>query len=384
MRLVFIKKRFSFYGGAERYLQTLIINFKKAGHEIHVFANKWSKEEGVIFHKINILSLGSFLSTITFNRNVKKTLKKKVGPDCVISFERTTCQDIYRAGDGCHAEWLEIRSKTEPFYKRLSFKINPLHIALLNLEKRLFSNTGLIVTNSRMVKEQIIRHYAVSDEKIAIIYNGVDLRRFTPENRDSSRDTLRKSLGISKDSKILLFVGSGFERKGLKTLIDSIPLLKKDDFKVMVIGKGNVKRYKTLAERRGISEKIIFLKPQKKIEKFYAAADMFILPTLYDPFSNATLEAMASGLPVITTKNNGVTEFIENGYEGFVLNDIFDPQELADKIYLTLGNLKIMGEKAREKAEDFPIERAAIEFIKAIEQVTDTKNLDRRNRLNDF
>jgi len=384
VRLALIKKRFSFYGGAERYLQTLIKNFKKAGHEIHVFANKWSKEEGVIFHKINILSLGSFLSTITFNRNVKKTLKKKVRPDCIISFERTTCQDIYRAGDGCHAEWLEIRSKTESFYKRLSFKINPLHISLLNLEKNLFSNTGLIVANSKMVKEQIIRHYAVPDERITIIYNGVDLKRFTPENKDGSHDTLKKSLGISKDSKILLFVGSGFERKGLKTLIDSIPLLKKDDFKVMVIGKGNVKRYKTLAERQSISEKIIFLKPQKKIEKFYLAADMFILPTLYDPFSNATLEAMASGLPVITTKNNGVAELIENGHEGFVTDNIFDPQELTDKIYLTLENLKVMGEKARKKAEDFPIERSAIEFIKAIEQVTDAKNSDRGNRLNDF
>lgn len=363
MRLALIKKRFSFHGGAERYLQTLIKNFKKAGHEIHVFANKWSNEEGIIFHKINILSFGSFLSTITFNRNVKKALKKKVGPDCIISFERTTCQDIYRAGDGCHAEWLEIRSKTEPFYKRLSFKINPLHISLLNLEKNLFSNTGLIVANSKMVKEQIIRYYAVPDERITIIYNGVDLKRFTPENKDNSRDTLRKNFGISEDSKTLLFVGSGFERKGLKTLIDSIPLLKKDDFKVMVIGKGNAKKYKILAERQSISEKIIFLKPQKKIEKFYAAADLFILPTLYDPFSNAALEAMASGLPVITTKNNGVAELIESGHEGFVLNDIFDPRELADKIYLTLGNLKAMGEKARRKAEKYPIESAAEEFI---------------------
>ncbi len=373
MKLALIKKRFSFYGGAERYLQTLIKNFKKAGHEIHVFTNNWSKEEGVIFHKVNILSLGSFLSTITFNRNVKKAIKKKVRPECVISFERTTCQDIYRAGEGCHAEWLEIRSKTEPFYKRLSFRINPLHISLLNLEKKLFSNTRLIVANSKMVKEQIMKHYAVPDERITIIYNGVDLERFTPENKNSSRDTLRKSLGISRDSKILLFVGSGFERKGLKTLIDSISLLKKGDLKVMVIGKGNARRYKTLAEKHGISEKIIFLKPQKKIEKFYAAADIFILPTLYDPFSNATLEAMASGLPVITTKNNGVAELIENGHEGFVTDNIFDPQELTDKIYLALGNLKAMGEKARKKAEDFSIERAAIEFIKVIEQVIDTK-----------
>lgn len=368
MKLAFIKKRFSIYGGAERYLQTLIKELKQKGYEIHIFAGEWEKEEGVVFHRVNTLPFLSFLSTVTFNTNVKREIIRNIRLDCVISFERTTCQDIYRAGEGCHAEWLKIRATIEPFYKRLSFTINPLHLSLLTLEKKLFETTPLIIANSKMVKEQIIKNYSVREEKIVIIYNGVDLARFTPENRVKWRDDVRKGLSIPQDSLVLLFVGSGFERKGLNTLIDSIPFIKKVDIKVLVIGKGNIDKYMIRAERKALSDKILFLGPQKEIEKYYAAADLFILPTLYDPFSNATLEAMASGLPVITTKNNGATELIENGQEGYILDSLFDREELADKICLSLRSQETISKKARKRAEAFPIEKAAQEFTEAIIQ----------------
>lgn len=373
MQLAFIKKRFSTHGGAERYLQTLLKDLKNRGNGIHIFANVWPEEEtgnkNIFFHKVAALSVSSFLSNITFNRNVKKELEKTgTGLDCIISFERTTCQDIYRAGEGCHAEWLEIRSKIGPFYKKLSFKLNPLHISMLDLEKRLFVNTGLIIANSKMVRAQIIKHYAVPAERINIIYNGVDLVRFSPANRSRWREGARKELAIPEGSKVLLFVGSGFERKGLGTLLKAVSLLRIEGIKVLVAGKGNTKKYKKLADGYGISGKVIFAGVEEKIEKYYAASDMFVLPTLYDPFSNATLEAMASGLPVITTGNNGVAELIENGHEGYVLNDMSDARELADRIRLCLEKLTEMGTKAREKSEGFPIEKAANEFGRLIEK----------------
>jgi len=367
--LAFIKKRFSIHGGAERYLQTLIKELKQKGYEIHIFAGEWEKEEGVVFHRVNTLPFLSFLSTVTFNTNVKREIIRNVRPDCVISFERTTCQDIYRAGEGCHAEWLKIRATIEPFYKRLSFTINPLHLSLLTLEKKLFETTPLIIANSKMVKRQIIQNYALQGSKIKIIYNGVDLTRFNPENRACWHDSVRKSLLISKDSPVLLFVGSGYERKGLHTLIDSLPLLKEGVIKVLVIGKGNRDKYMAQAEQSAVSEKILFLGPQGEIEKYYAAADLFVLPTIYDPFSNATLEAMASGLPVITTKNNGAAEIIENGQEGYVLDSLFNKEELADKISLSLKNGEKMAANARKRAEAFPIEKATQEFTEAINRV---------------
>lgn len=366
MKLVFIKKTFSIHGGAERYLQTLIKELRQKGHEIHIFAAEWEKEEGIVFHRVKTLPYLSFLSTVTFNTNVKREITRNIKPDCVISFERTTCQDIYRAGEGCHAEWLKKRAYIEPFLKRLSFKINPLHLSLLMLERKLFETTPLIIANSNMVKEQIRQNYSVQDSKVKIIYNGVDLKRFSPENRVKWYDSMRESLSISRDSPVLLFVGSGYERKGLHTLIDSLPLLKEEGIKVLVIGKGNIDRYMAQAQESAVPEKILFLGSQKEIEKYYAAADVFVLPTLYDPFSNATLEAMASGLPVITTKNNGAAEFVENGQEGYVLDNLFDREELAYKISLSLKNREKMTKDSRKKAEAFPIEKAAKEFTEAI------------------
>lgn len=368
MRLAFIKKRFSIHGGAERYLQTLITGLLKLGHEIHVFANQWTDDESIIFHKVNIIPFTSFLSTLTFSRNSRFKVQDSRF-DCIISFERTTNQDIYRAGEGCHAEWLRIRAGFEPIYKRASFKINPLHLLLLYLEKRIFRDTRLIIANSRMVKEQIMMHYGVPEDKIIIIYNGVDLERFNHRNRDLWRHSVRDSLGISEDSMVLLFVGSGFERKGLGTLIRALPLIKADT-KVLIIGKGRIDKYTALAKGLGVSERILFLGTQNEIERFYAVADLFVLPTLYDPFSNATLEAMASGLPVITTKNNGVAEFIEDGKEGYVTTSLSDPEELADRINLCLPRLDYMGKTARLKAEGYPIEKSTEDFIEAIERLS--------------
>ncbi len=371
MRLAFIKKRFSIHGGAERYLQTLIEHLKKEGHEIHIFANQWTEEEGVIFHKVNILPPSSFLINLTFNINTRSRLMAHGSRffDCIISFERTTCQDIYRAGEGSHAEWLKIRSAVEPLYKRLSFKINPLHVYMLKLEKEIFKNTKLIVANSEMVKRQIIDHYAIPEEKITVIYNGVDLKRFSPQNKDRWRKDVRDSLNISRDTKVLLFVGSGFERKGLRTFIKAIPLIKDRNFIAIIIGRGDTDRYRAMAEKFGVLNHILFLGVQKEIERFYAAADLFVLPTLYDPFSNATLEAMASGLPVITTKNNGAAELIENGQEGLVMEALFNSEELAERIDHCLNDHESMGRMARKKAEGFPIEVAAERFIKAIEGI---------------
>jgi len=364
MKLVFIKKNFLLYGGAENYMKTLLDRFRgKAG--IHILAGQWTETPDATFHKINLLNLNSFLSTITFNLNVCREIKK-IKADCVISFERTTCQDIYRAGEGCHIEWLSLRRMLDPWWKRYTFRLNPLHIALLKLEKKAFHNTKLIIANSNMVKSQIISHYAVPEEKISVIYNGVDTKRFSPVNTKTYGAQARKELAISEKTKVILFVGSGFERKGLGTLIRAVSLMKPEQLKLLVIGRGNIKKFKSAAKKYGIGDSILFLGSRRDVEKLYAAADLFVLPTIYDPFSNATLEAMASGLPVITTKNNGAAELIKDGEEGFILKDLTDYNDLAEKIGITLFSQESMGDKARLTAEKYPIEKAAAELMQVI------------------
>ena len=215
-----------------------------------------------------------------------------------------------------------------------------------------------------MVKKEIIENYKISSEKIIVVYNGVDLDRFSPENRKKFAH-FKKEMKLSEDEKILLFLGSGFKRKGLETLIKALSFVN-ENVKLLVIGKGNPEKYIKIAKKSGIEGRILFLGPRRDIEKFYAISDLFVLPTLYDPFSNATLEAMASGIPVITTKNNGVAELIEEGSERYVLKDLLNAEELADKINIALKRLAIMGFFARKKAEQFPLEEQAKKIIEVI------------------
>ena len=373
MRLAFVKKRFSLHGGAEQYLKTLLGELRNERHDLHVFANRWTDEAGITFHKVGILPLTSFLSVLSFSRNSASKLKSERF-DCIVSFERTEYQDIYRAGDGCHRAWLELRTEVEPSFKRLSFRINPLHRYTLSLEKYIFENTPIIVVNSAMVKEQIRRYYGTPEEKIIVSYNGVDLNKFSPLNRIGWRSEMRQAIGIGEHDKVILFVGSGFRRKGLDTLIHSLPEVKKslngERLVALVAGKGRSDEYMQSAKQLGVQGELMFLGPRSGIERFYAAADLFVLPTLYDPFSNACLEAMASGLPVVTTRNNGAAEIIEEGKEGFVITSCADPSELSQKMIDAIADAESMGLSARRKAEKFSIYDAASKFMGLIKQAT--------------
>jgi UDP-glucose:(heptosyl)LPS alpha-1,3-glucosyltransferase len=371
MRLAFIKKKFFLHGGAERYMQTLLGELREEGHDIHIYADSWAEAPGFTFHHVDINSAISFLSVYSFSKNAAAALKREKY-DCVTSFERTEYQDIFRAGDGCHRAWLAIRSAHEPAYRRLSFRLNPLHRYTLALEKRIFTETPLIVVNSEMVRAQITGYYNILGEKIVVAYNGVDLELFSPANREKWRGQVRASLGIDESDKVILFAGTGFKRKGIETLIKALPSVMSSgngNIITLVLGRDDSSRYMDIARKSGLGGKIIFLGVLPDIERFYAAADVFVLPTLYDPFSNACLEAMASGLPVVTTRNNGVSEIIGNGMEGFIAESAADPAELAEKIIRVLPESAVMGARARLKAEKFSIETASENFLGLIKKV---------------
>lgn len=370
MRLAFIKKKFSLHGGAERYLQTLLLQLAKEGHELHVFAHEWTPTDGVTIHTVPICRTTSYHSTITFARNAARLIAEAPKFDCTVSFERTVCQDVYRAGEGVHRAWLDIRSQFEPWHKRLSFALNPLHHALLSLEKELFRKTPRIIANSEMVKRQIMAYYAVPDQKITVIYNGVDLERFRPVPPDQKAE-LRKKLGLPQALAIALYVGSGFRRKGVPQILKAMGELKKSgvsDIMFVAVGKDRISDYEKCAGKLGVADWAVFLGPRENVADMYAASDFFVLPTLYDPFSNATIEALACGLPVITSNNNGVAELIENGVQGYVLENLDDPGELADRMTAVARNHASLRTAARALAEKHPIEWSASAVLDVIKQ----------------
>ncbi len=258
--------------------------------------------------------------------------------DCLFSLERVWNCDFYRAGDGVHRAWLERRQVAAPFFKRWTRAFNRKHGELLALEARLFSakdveagaGAGGVIANSNMVKQEILQHYPYPAERIHVIYNGLPPRPQAkgPEGQErleGLRARVRRELGLSELDYVLLFAGSGWERKGLQFAIEGMRRANLSRPLLLVAGRGDANRFPR-------SSRVRFLGPVREMEAYYAAADAFLLPTLYDPFSNACLEALAAGLPVITTTANGFSEIVHPGEQGEVLDDPTDTEAVARAI----------------------------------------------------
>lgn len=373
MKIAIIRKKYNPYGGAERYLHGLISNFIKMGHEVHIFANKWpaSDRQNISFHKVPMIGGLSLLKVWSFAIAVWILLRREKF-DIVFSNERTFNQDVYRAADGCHKGWLSIRIKYLNFWRKMSILLNPLHWSVLGIDwiiykKRRFKK---VIALSKQGKKEMMEYYNVPEDMIHVIYNGVDLEKFHPRNR-KDRDVLRKQSGIGKTQLVLLYVGTGFERKGLRYLIEAVALLKRDTYHLWVIGKGNTTTYRKLAQNLGVEEYVTFLGPINGVEKYYGAADIFVFPTLYEPFGNVHLEALASGLPVITSSMSGGSEIITPGVDGQIIADPANPYEISEKICEVVKRMKEidMGYEARKKAEGFTLERTVRELTGVFDEV---------------
>lgn len=372
MRIALIRQRYTPSGGAERYLAGLVTGLAGAGYEIHLFANRWMEATpGVIHHRVPVLPGPAFARVLSFAWAAGR-MTRRGGFDLVVSFDRTIRPDIYRAGDGCHRAWLDRRRAVEGGPARALDRVNPLHLSLLLLERHLFGGgCRRIIANSRMVREEILRYYGTPAGAIEVIYTGVDLGRFHPPRSEAARAGLRAERGVGSEDRVLLFVGSGFERKGLRFLIEAAGRLRGlRGLRLWVLGRGDPRRPRALAEGLGLADRVHFAGPVPDPERWMAAADLFVLPTIYDPFSNACLEALACGLPVVTTAGNGAAEVLEEGQSGSVLPDPSDVEGLAGRIaeFLRPDRRDERRAAARAAAERFPAEGHVKEVLALYEQ----------------
>ena len=316
----FVRRGYSQTGGAEAYLKRLARGVVGAGHDAQLITtHDWPKTEWP-FGARRRLQSGSVLGFA----NGLKQVRPQIRCDVLMSLERVWNCDVYRAGDGVHRAWLARRRKFEIPLERFIRGLNRKHRDILQLEGALFANRGAgrVIVNSQMVKSEIIDLYRYPADNIALVRNGIPLEqfRFNPELREKSRD----ELNVKPDEIALLFAGSGWERKGLRFAIAAMALCRNRKMRLLVAGRGNQRYYK--------SKRIQFLGEMPDLVRIYAAADIFILPTIYDPFSNACLEALACGIPVITTHSNGFSEIIADGVHGSIVDSANNVAALRDAI----------------------------------------------------
>lgn len=368
---VFMKIAFIVYqfirekGGVESYVFNLSKQLLDRGYEIHVFAHRFSldKDKRLFFHHVPAVNFWSPLKHWTFALNAPKVLKRSgIKFDLIHGFTQTFFQDIYRVGGGCHWDYM---MSTYPLMQSLPGRIimclNPRHLSLLLLEKIIFKGKYYkqVTCISELCRSEIVRHYKLPMNEIEVIYNGVDVHVFTPENRLRYRNDMRAGYAVASDEILLLFVGSGFKRKGLKYAIDVLSLADKPQkTKLLVVGKGDFQKYRQYAKGKGVAHEVIFAGVCKNMHEIYAASDILIFPSEYDAFGTVCLEAMASGLPVIVSKMSGASEIITHGKDGFVINHPISAREIVQYVNLLLEKEKRdqVGLAARQKSEVYSFE----------------------------
>ncbi len=325
-----LKQTMGAHGGLEKYTSRLAHAFALRGCPVTILSSSSIAEqmdEQIFYRPVPLKRKVNFLKIREYDalcRHITSTGEF----DIVFGMDRNRSQTHLRAGNGVHAAYLEKRVPIDSLLKRLSHTVNPLHQTLLSIEKEAFESEELrlLFTNSQMVREEILHHYNTDPDKIHVVHNGVEWKEMEHDFSTwvEQKNRIAHSLGLDPTTYHFLFVGHGFKRKGLEPLLRALSKLSSCDFHLSVIGKDKQQNdFINLSQKLKLKHKVTFFGKRTDVRKFYQLADTLVIPSYYDPFANVTVEALAMGLFVVTSPNNGGKEVIKS-HSGIVLPTLSD------------------------------------------------------------
>ncbi len=317
-------------GGAERYTLDLAAALVKRGHDVSMLAS--TSQAGAIPGRLVLLNAAGATRTgryHSFLKSVQRELKDG-SYDVVHAMLPVRVCDVYHphagiAGDVVASGHL---SKSTPIQRALAWFGNRTNLRRLRfsaIEKRLLTSQHppVLLCLSNLIADVVRRTYpSLGEDRLVQLFNGVDTAKFDPAIRPESRQTVRDRFSITHDEVVGLMLAQDFERKGLRPAIEA--LAKAPGLVLLVGGKPDATPYRQLAKSLGLSDRVIFAGQVDDPVAFYQAADFFVLPTRFDPCSLVVLEALAMGLPVISTMKNGACEIMREGIHGRVLGEADD------------------------------------------------------------
>lgn len=337
--------------GAERYCVNLFRGLQKLGHRVTVVGEAIDEDlkQEVEFLPVAVNKRTSWTKNRSFSENCAKLVRSQKF-DVVHGLSRVEGLDTYRLTDPMQTHWVNVWYRN-PFSRWLQ-QWNPRHRAIFELERRLYQPSGVrrVIVQSKLDAMLLTKYFKVDESRIRRIMNGVDTRVFNPgvrEERQRVRDELDQQFGsgrsissasshaaadLTDDGPLLVFASMDFRRKGLDSLLMAIARMKNRDARLLVLGDGDIRGYTSKANALGLESRVHFAGRQASIQRYYGAADLFVLPTIYEPFPNVNLEAMACGTPVITTATAGGADIIEPEKNGYLIPDPWAVNGLAEQI----------------------------------------------------
>ena len=318
-------------GGAETYIVDLCWSLIRAGHQVDLYAESWS--EGSLPPEVRCITVPApgrtRLTRIwNFARNSEAALKE-AEYDCSVGFINTYAHDVIIPQGGVHggslqANSLRFKNRLVRRLYLLGKMLNPKYATYRAIERLQYApeRQTRVIAVSNMVRRDIQQLHHVPRQRIAVVPNAIDPARVRVQQPGATRCAFRNRLGLEPSDLVGLFVGHNFALKGLDPLLRSLRSRNqpgKRPIHLLVCGGGQVGPYRRLARSLGLAQTVHFLGFHPDVRECYAASDFFVLPTYYDPCSLVVLEALACGLPVITTAQNGAGELISDGRQGYVL-----------------------------------------------------------------
>lgn len=370
IKIAFFVHDYHRHGGHSRYVAELATRFK-TGHEVHVFANRWEESDaaGITFHKLPAWTWREITKVLTFI--IPATWRAPIGFDiihaqglCGLRHDLTTAHFIQPV-------WLrELKArgqKPSPFSLIWKLLVSPLEKYALGPR----CSRRVIAISNRMISD-LGREYKIKDN-IDLIYHGVDLDRFHPEGKSKYRKNVREAWGVSEGDFVALFVGN--LQKGAGAAIRAISLV--PAAKLVIVSGSDNSHEKKLCRKLGIVDRVIWVSKSREVEKLFAAADCFVFPTVYEPFGMVISEAMASGLPVVTSKGAGAADLVKDGESGLLVDEPWDSSVIARHIGWLKDNpgaRLVMGEKARGAIEPYTWDKCAKETMISYQRILDERS----------
>ena len=362
-------------GGAEQWTFQHAERLLARGHEVHVVAqgvNGPAVRLGVVPHLLGPIR------SVLHRAAAAEALLQRLKVDMVHDIGLGWHSHVLQSEDGSRlAQWeqklLLLPSWQRP-WKRAMLRVLPRYRDFRRLMARQFDDPQrIVIAVSQMCARDYQRYHDVPAERIRLVYHGTDNQRFSPDHRDRWREQVRDRLGICEDEVMLLFVGHDYQRKGLATAVRAANRLAAEGAPVrLVIVGGKKRRPQIAADSNSVT---IHVGAIDDPVPYYAAADVFVLPTFYDPCSLSVSEAAASGLPSVTSRFNGAAELLTEGVDGSVISDPADDAELAGALRPLLDQKvrQRMGDAARKLALKHTLDRNCDQIVSIYQQIAGRK-----------
>ncbi len=325
-------------GGAETYIGDLARRLARDGHAVHLYASRWdasSLPAATHFHRIDPIRGPRFLRPWRFAAACEEALAH-ARHDVSIGFDKTWGQDVLYPQGGLHtASAAHNLLKFPDAFSRTLAKagkwLDPAAWSFARLERKQYlgPQRPLVVVNSNMVRGHFEYYYGIPSEAIRVVRSAIDPARFVADDRFKRRHAERGRWMVFPEETVGLFVAMNYRLKGLAPLLHALRFVPRDrPFTLVVVGHPNFRRYQKIAEQLKVDDRVRFLGHRDDPRDCYFGADFLVHPTFYDPCSLVALEALACGLPVITSKYNGASELLAPPTDGIVIDDPHDAQSL--------------------------------------------------------